>query len=196
VAEHYFTNNADLKSETRLIHYNYGAGSIEFTSDLGVFSKDKLDYGSRLLIETYIEKGRDGIDLLDVGCGYGFIGISLAKIKNTKSTMVDVNKRAVHLAKMNIKNNKIEHATAFESNIYELVEGLYDVVITNPPIRTGRETVLTFLRDSKKFLKPGGELWFVMRKDQGALTVAKKLEDLYKIEIIAKSKGFFIFKGI
>lgn len=196
MAEHYFTNNADLKSETRLIHYNYGDGSIEFTSDLGVFSKDKLDYGSRLLIETYIEKGRSDIDLLDVGCGYGFIGISLAKIKNAKSTMVDVNKRAVHLAKMNIKNNKIEHATAFESNIYESVEGLYDVVITNPPIRTGRETVLTFLRDSKKFLKPGGELWFVMRKDQGALTVAKKLEDLYKIEIIAKSKGFFIFKGI
>ncbi len=196
MTEHYFTNNGDLKSETRLIQYNYGDGVLEFTSDLGVFSKNKLDYGSRLLIENYIEHGRNNIDLLDVGCGYGFIGLSLARIKNTNSTMVDVNKRAVHLAKMNIKNNKIEHATAFESNIYESVEGLYDVVITNPPIRTGRETVLTFLRDSKKFLKPGGELWFVMRKDQGALTVAKKLEDLYKIEIIAKSKGFFIFKGI
>ena len=196
MTEHYFTNNGDLKSETRLIQYNYGDGVLEFTSDLGVFSKNKLDYGSRLLIETYIEKGRDNIDLLDVGCGYGFIGLSLARIKNTNSTMVDVNKRAVHLTQMNIKNNKIKNAVAFESNIYESVEGLYDVVITNPPIRTGRETVLTFLRDSKKYLKPNGELWFVMRKDQGALTVAKKLEDLYKIEIIAKSKGFLIFKGI
>ena len=190
------TNNGDLKSETRLIQYNYGDGVLEFTSDLGVFSKNKLDYGSRLLIENYIKYGRNNIDLLDVGCGYGFIGLSLARIKNTNSTMVDVNKRAVHLANMNIKNNKIKNAVAFESNIYERVEGLYDVVITNPPIRTGRETVLTFLRDSKKFLKPGGELWFVMRKDQGALTVAKKLEDLYKIEIIDKSKGFLIFKGI
>lgn len=196
MTEHYFTNNADLKSETRLIQYNYGDGVINFTSDLGVFSKNKLDYGSRLLIETYIEKGRDNIDLLDVGCGYGFIGLSLARIKNTNSTMVDVNKRAVHLTNMNIKNNKIKNAVAFESNIYESVEGLYDVVITNPPIRTGRETVLTFLRDSKKYLKPNGELWFVMRKDQGALTVAKKLEDIYKIEIIAKSKGFLIFRGI
>ena len=196
MTEHYFTNNADLKSETRLIQYNYGDGVINFTSDLGVFSKNKLDYGSRLLIETYIEKGRDNIDLLDVGCGYGFIGLSLARIKNTNSTMVDVNKRAVHLTSMNIKNNKIKNAVAFESNIYESVEGLYDVVITNPPIRTGRETVLTFLRDSKKYLKPNGELWFVMRKDQGALTVAKKLEDIYKIEIIAKSKGFLIFRGI
>ena len=196
MTEHYFTNNGDLKSETRLIQYNYGDGTLEFTSDLGVFSKNKLDYGSRLLIENYIEHGRDNIDLLDVGCEYGFIGLSLARIKNTNSTMVDVNKRAVHLAQMNIKNNKIKNAVAFESNIYESVEGLYDVVITNPPIRTGRETVLTFLRDSKKYLKPGGELWFVMRKDQGALTVAKKLEDLYKIEIIDKSKGFLIFKGI
>lgn len=196
MTEHYFTNNGDLKSETRLIQYNYGDGVINFTSDLGVFSKNKLDYGSRLLIETYIEKGRDNIDLLDVGCGYGFIGLSLARIKNTNSTMVDVNKRAVHLTNMNIKNNKIKNAVAFESNIYESVEGLYDVVITNPPIRTGRETVLTFLRDSKKYLKPNGELWFVMRKDQGALTVAKKLEDIYKIEIIAKSKGFLIFRGI
>ena len=196
MTEHYFTNNADLKSETRLIQYNYGDGVINFTSDLGVFSKNKLDYGSRLLIETYIEKGRDNIDLLDVGCGYGFIGLSLARIKNTNSTMVDVNKRAVHLTNMNIKNNKIKNAVAFESNIYESVEGLYDVVITNPPIRTGRETVLTFLRDSKKYLKPNGELWFVMRKDQGALTVAKKLEDINKIEIIAKSKGFLIFRGI
>lgn len=196
MTEHYFTNNADLKSETRLIQYNYGDGVINFTSDLGVFSKNKLDYGSRLLIETYIEKGRDNIDLLDVGCGYGFIGLSLARIKNTNSTMVDVNKRAVHLTSLNIKNNKIKNAVAFESNIYESVEGLYDVVITNPPIRTGRETVLTFLRDSKKYLKPNGELWFVMRKDQGALTVAKKLEDIYKIEIIAKSKGFLIFRGI
>ncbi len=196
MTEHYFTNNGDLKSETRLIQYNYGDGVLEFTSDLGVFSKNKLDYGSRLLIENYIEHGRNNIDLLDVGCGYGFIGLSLARIKNTNSTMVDVNKRAVHLTQMNIKNNKIKNAVCFESNIYESVEGLYDVVITNPPIRTGRETVLTFLRDSKKYLKPGGELWFVMRKDQGALTVAKKLEDLYKIEIIDKSKGFLIFKGI
>jgi 16S rRNA (guanine1207-N2)-methyltransferase len=143
-----------------------------------------------------MNQGIYNASILDVGCGYGFIGLSLAKFRNAKVTMVDVNKRALHLANMNIKSNKIENAEAFESNIYESVEGKYDYIITNPPIRTGRETVLTFLRDSKKFLKPGGELWFVMRKDQGALTVAKKLEDLYKIEIIAKSKGFFIFKGI
>ena len=195
-AEHYFTNNADLKSETRKINYNYKDTTIEFTSDLGVFSKDKLDYGSRLLIETYIEKGKSGVTLLDVGCGYGFIGLSLAKIKGCITTMVDVNKIAVHLTGMNIKNNKINNAKVFESNIYSEVKDKYDVIITNPPIRTGRETVLEFLRGAKEHLNPNGEVWFVMRKNHGALTVAKLLEDIYSVEIVEKSKGFLIFRCI
>ena len=153
MTEHYFTNNGDLKSETRLIQYNYGDGVLEFTSDLGVFSKNKLDYGSRLLIENYIEHGKNNIDLLDVGCGYGFIGLSLARIKNTNSTMVDVNKRAVHLTQMNIKNNKIKNAVCFESNIYESVEGLYDVVITNPPIRAGKKIVYDIVMNAKDYLE-------------------------------------------
>ncbi len=194
--EHYFTNNADLKSETRKINYNYKDTTIEFTSDLGVFSKDKLDYGSRLLIETYIAKGKSGVTLLDVGCGYGFIGLSLAKIKGCITTMVDVNKRAVHLTGMNIKNNKINNAKVFESNIYSEVKDKYDVIITNPPIRTGRETVLEFLRGAKEHLNQNGELWFVMRKNHGALTVAKLLEDIYSVEIVEKSKGFLIFRCI
>jgi 16S rRNA (guanine1207-N2)-methyltransferase len=196
VTEHYFTNNADLKSETRLIQYNYGDGVINFTSDLGVFSKNKLDYGSRLLIETFMNQGIYNASILDVGCGYGFIGLSLAKFRNAKVTMVDVNKRALHLANMNIKSNKIDNAEAFESNIYESVEGKYDFIITNPPIRTGRETVLEFLRGAKEHLNENGELWFVMRKNHGALTVAKLIEDLYKIEVVEKSKGFLIFRCI
>jgi 16S rRNA (guanine1207-N2)-methyltransferase len=193
---HYFTNNENLVSETRELTYKYDSFSFTFLSDNGVFSKKYLDFGSRLLLETYLKNESEPLKVLDVGCGYGFIGSVISVVNNSYVDMIDVNKRAVHLTQMNIKNNKIKNAVCFESNIYESVEGLYDVVITNPPIRTGRETVLTFLRDSKKYLKPGGELWFVMRKDQGALTVAKKLEDLYKIEIIDKSKGFLIFKGI
>ena len=195
MTDHYFTN-ANLPSDTRKITYNFEDSSITFTSDLGVFSKDKLDYGSRLLIETFMNQGIYNASILDVGCGYGFIGLSLAKFRNAKVTMVDVNKRALHLANMNIKSNKIENAEAFESNIYESVEGKYDFIITNPPIRTGRETVLEFLRGAKEHLNENGELWFVMRKNHGALTVAKLLEDLYKIEVVEKSKGFLIFRCI
>ena len=195
MTEHYFTN-ANLPSDTRKITYNYEGDSITFTSDLGVFSKDKLDYGSRLLIETFTKQDIYNAKILDVGCGYGFIGLSLAKFRNAKVTMVDVNKRAVHLANMNIKSNRLDEVEAFESNIYESVEGKYDIIITNPPIRTGRETVLEFLRGAKDHLNENGELWFVMRKNHGGLTVAKLLEDLYKIEIVEKSKGFLIFRCI
>ncbi len=131
---HYFTNNDNLKSEFRTIIYKRGDEITKFTSDLGVFSKDKVDYGSNLLIDTYIEKGRKNVKVLDVGCGYGIIGILLAKHMNTDSTMIDVNKRAVHLTDINIKNIGVD-AKTFESDIYSNVSEYYDVVITNPPIK-------------------------------------------------------------
>ncbi len=189
--EHYFTNNNNLKSCLRTIIYKRGEDIMKFTSDLGVFSKDKVDFGSNLLIDTYIEKGRSNIDLLDVGCGYGIIGITLAKYMHTSSTLIDINKRAIHLTSMNIKNNGVD-AKTFESNIYANVTDKYDVIITNPPIRTGKKTVLEFLIGASNHLKKNGELWFVIRKDQGAKSIIKNLEATYKVEILEKSKGFFI----
>ena len=189
--EHYFTNNDNLKSDFRTIVYKYSDFLLEFTSDLGVFSKDKVDFGSRLLMETYFKHGRKGVKLLDVGCGYGVMGISISKIMDTESTLIDVNKRAVHLSKMNIKANKV-NAVAFESDIYSNVTEKYDVIITNPPIRTGKQTVMKFLTGAKEHLAENGELWIVMRKDQGAKSAMEKLKDMYNLEVLEKSKGFFI----
>ena len=190
--EHYFTNNSNLKSDFRTIHYEYAGDTIEFTSDLGVFSKDKIDFGSRLLVENYLKLGLSQVSLLDVGCGYGFIGLTLAKFKNTNSTLIDINKRAVHLAEMNIKNNKIVNAHAFESYIYENVTDKYDVIITNPPIRAGREVVMGILKGASEHLNDDGSLWFVIRKNQGAETIMKLLADTYSMEVVEKSKGFYI----
>ena len=189
--EHYFTNNADLKSEFRTIIYKHGDETLEFTSDLGVFSKDKVDYGSNLLIDTYYKYGREDVELLDVGCGYGIIGISLSKYMGTHSTLVDVNKRAVHLSEMNIKKLGVD-AKTLESNIYSNVTDKYDVIITNPPIRTGKQTVMEFLLGAKEHLKENGELWFVIRKDQGAKSIMKNLENVYEMQVLEKSKGFYI----
>lgn len=194
---HYFTNENNLKSEIRTIRYTNGAFSLVFNSDNGVFSKDHLDFGSKLLIETMI-KNVDNTDknksILDVGCGYGFIGISLAKMLNSKVVMVDINKRAIHLTNMNIKENKVI-AQAFESNIYENVKEKFDVIVSNPPIRAGKNIVLEILERAHEFLNINGELWFVIRKDQGAKSIAKELEKIYKIEIMEKSKGFYIFRA-
>ena len=189
--EHYFTNDENLRSEFRNIKYKILGEELDFTSDLGVFSKDKVDFGTNLLITNYLNIGKPNIKLLDVGCGYGIIGITLSKLMNIDATLVDVNKRAVHLANMNIKKNKA-NATAYESNIYSEVNDLYDVIITNPPIRTGKNIVTEFLFGAQNYLKKDGELWIVMRKEQGAKSMIEKLKEIYSVDVIDKSKGFYI----
>lgn len=193
--EHYFTNNNNLKSEIKEINYEFKNEKFIFLSDNGVFSKDKIDFGSKSLVETFLASiNRDVENILDVGCGYGFMGITISKILNCHVDMVDVNKRALHLAKKNILNNRVD-AEAIESNIYENVANKYDVIITNPPIRAGKKVVLEILERAKEFLKEDGELWFVIRKDQGAKSIAKQLENSYFCEEVCKNKGFYIFKA-
>ena len=186
----YFTNDESLKSEYRYIKYNYDDYSFTFTSDLGVFSKDKIDYGSKILLENYLKSNNLKKDVLDVGCGYGFLGIVISKIMESYVELIDINKRAVHLTNINIKNNKV-NANTYESNIYDNVFKKYDVIITNPPIRAGKSVYMKILNDSN-YLKNDGELWFVINKDQGAKSVIKELSNIYEVNVLEKSKGFFV----
>lgn len=188
----YFTNDENLRSEYRNVVYNYENYSFNFTSDLGVFSKDRVDYASKLLIESYFECGQKNKKILDVGCGYGLIGITTSIIMESNVDMIDVNKRAIHLSNINIKNIKA-NAKAFESNIYENVNDNYDVIITNPPIRAGKDVYMTILTDAYKHLNSKGELWFVINKDQGAKSTLKVMKNVYdEVNVIKKSKGFFV----
>lgn len=192
--EHYFTNNSHLKSEIRTISYENKGVVFTFFSDLGVFSKDKIDYGSRVLVETIIHQGKKYNNILDVGCGYGFIGIVLGKLNEASVVFADVNKRALHLCERNIKENKIKGEIVL-SNAYENITETYDLIVTNPPIRAGKEVVLNIIRDARKHLKEDGELWFVIRKDQGVKSVIKCVEDIYKTEVVKKDKGFYIVRA-
>lgn len=195
--EHYFTNNTNLKSEIRTLTYKYENTPFEFFSDNGVFAKNKIDYASRLLIETFLENHKDvkkSNTLLDVGCGYGFLGIVAGKLLDINIELVDINKRALHLCERNIKLNEVR-GKAYESNAYECVKNKYDYIITNPPIRAGKNTVLEILKGAKNHLLDNGELWFVINKDQGAKSIKKTLEEVYNIEVLAKNKGFYIFKA-
>lgn len=188
----YFTNNKELKSEVRVIKYTYGSGCYEFLSDNGVFSKNKIDFGSITLIETYLKNKKDIKSFLDVGCGYGFLSIILARELKISGVGVDVNLRALDLAQKNAILNQAS-VSFKESNIYENVEGTFDLIITNPPIRAGKEVVMNILVDAQKHLNPDGEVWAVIRKDQGAKSIIKVLLDTYRVEVKEKNKGFYVF---
>lgn len=193
--EHYFTNNQNLKSELRDINFSLNEHNFVFKSDNGVFSKNKIDYASLFLVKTFLTTNKREINnILDIGCGYGFIGITLSKILNKHVDMFDINKRAVHLSKMNIDINQVD-ASVEESNIYEKVENKYDLIITNPPIRVGKEILMEFLKGGLARLNKDGELWFVISKDQGAKSVKKELEKIATCELVDKSKGFWVISA-
>lgn len=193
--KHYFTNNIDLKSELKIIKYNYKGFEFEFISDNGVFSKNKVDYGSKLLLESYLEDVKKEEKVLDVGCGYGYIGLVISKVNKSFVDMIDVNKRALHLSNRNAKKFDLK-VNIFESDAYKNIKDNYDSIITNPPIRAGKEKVLEILEGAFKHLYKDGKLYFVIRKDQGALTIKKILEQKCKIELLIKEKGFLVFKAI
>ncbi len=188
-----YFENANLPSDIKKINTNILNHNFTFLTDNGVFSKDRIDFGSRLLLES-IPFSEIGDKVLDVGCGYGVLGIVINKILNVQVDMIDVNIRAIHLAKRNIKENNCKNIKAFESNVYENVKEKYQTIITNPPIRAGKKIVYDILMNAKDHLEPDGTLFLVIRKEQGAKSLIIDLKKIYNIEVIAKKKRFFIIK--
>lgn len=194
---HYYTNNIDLKSEETHIHFQYRSHDIVFVSDYGVFSKDKIDYGTRTLLDV-MDISNQKKRLLDVGCGYGTIGIALKKIyPYLEVEMVDVNERAIHLANESIKYNNLQDIVAYKSCVYENVKGSFDIIVSNPPIRAGKKVVFEILEGAYHFLNKSGELIIVIQKKQGAPSAKKKMEEVFgNCEIIKRDKGYFVLKSV
>lgn len=193
---HYYTNNTDLKSETRIITFDYQDKRLEFLSDLGVFSKDSIDYGSRVLLSTFDKL--ENVTLLDVGCGYGTLALSLASVgENVSCTLVDVNDRALDLARQNAQRFNLENVIIKNSSCYEEVDGYYDVIISNPPIRAGKKIVHEILSGAYDHLNPNGYIRVVIQKKQGAPSAKTKMEEVFgNCEVIKKDKGYFILQSI
>lgn len=190
---HYFTNEqlpSDIKETTCVVLGNH----FKFLTDNGVFSKDGLDFGSRLLLEV-IPLEEVGGKILDMGCGYGVFGIVLARVTSHRVDMVDVNHRALHLSKRNAKLNGVfALVSIFESNCYSNISEKYSTIITNPPIRAGKKIVYDIVMNARNYLEDGGNLYLVIRKEQGAKSLIVDLEKVYTVKVLEKKKGFFIIQ--
>ena len=188
----YFSNEK-LPSKVKKIYAKICNNNFTFLTDNGVFSKDGVDFGSRLLLES-IPLNEVGAKVLDVGCGYGTIGIVINKLTGANVDMVDVNHRAIHLAERNIKENGCKNTQVFESNSYDQITSKYDTIITNPPIRAGKDVVYDICLNAVNHLNVSGLLFLVVRKEQGAKSLISKLKEVYNVEIIERKNGYFIVK--
>ena len=187
---HYFENDNNLISEIRTFDININKVNFSFNTDNGVFSKGELDYGTYLLLKNVIKREIHG-KVLDLGCGYGPIGIIIKKLFDVEVMMSDVNNRAIHLTKMNAKKNRVS-VNVVNSDGYENISESFDYVISNPPIRIGKKKLYELLTDSKKHLNKSGELIIVVRKEQGAISLIKDMQEYFKTEVLDKDKGFLI----
>lgn len=192
-----YFDNVDLKSNIEKYKTRIFDKEFCFNTDNGVFSKSKLDFGTRCLLENLPLEEIKG-EILEVGCGYGVIPIILTRIvdKIESFDAVDVNKRALHLAEMNKKENFAPKVNFFLSDCYKNINKKYDVIISNPPIRAGKNIVYEIVMNARNYLKEYGKLFIVINKDQGAKSLYKDLEKVYKCELINKKKGFWIIKCI
>lgn len=189
----YFDNDKSIKSNKKLISFNFNNKKYNVYTDNGVFSKDRFDYGTRVLLDSININELSG-NVLDLGCGIGVVGVILGTMnKNINIDMIDVNERAISLAKENIILNNVT-CNVFISDVYSNVDKKYDYIITNPPIRAGKEVIRRFLFGGYDYLTDNGVLYFVMRKEHGVKSMIRELENKYIVSVINKDKGFYAVK--
>ena len=193
--EYYYTSAPTSEHEERSFRAVFAGKVLAFDTDAGVFSKQHVDPGSELLCKSLPDDLAG--DVLDMGCGWGAMTImTLARFPKAEITMADVNERALALAVSNVEKNHMQ-ATAILSDGFEKVEGEFDAVITNPPIRAGKAVIYKMFEDAKVHLVPGGTLYLVIRKQQGAPSALKFLKELYgKAEVIERDGGYWIIECV
>ena len=189
----YFAENPDAKHDIHELNVELLGQQLTFLTDAGVFSKKMIDYGSRVLLSVLDFEA--GERVLDVGCGYGPLGLTLAKAQGVAATMLDINQRALDSAQKNAERNQIS-ADIFQSNVYEKVSGIFDHIISNPPIRAGKQVVHEVISGSYEHLTEGGDLTLVIQKKQGAPSAKSKMETVFgNCEIVKKDKGYYILRS-
>lgn len=191
---HYFSeDNNTLKSNPQVIAFSVNNTPLKFKTDIGVFSKNNLDRGTEVLLK-YLEVDDSVKTVLDLGCGYGTIGVYVNKRFNVEVDMVDINQRAIDLSIHNVELNNT-NANVFKSNGFKNINKKYDLIITNPPIRTGKELIYSFFNEAVNYLNKNGALFVVINKKHGAESAINFLKTIYtNVEVLGRKKGFHVIK--
>lgn len=195
----YFENNEDLGHDFKQYETVIFDKQFKFKTDSGVFSRDNLDFGTRVMLEALDLDTLPEGDVLDLGAGYGPVGVIMGtELPKRQIYGVDISERAIGLAKQNADANRVENVHFNVSNAYESIEKRdFAVILTNPPVRAGKETVHHFITEAIHYLKSGGEIYVVLQKKQGAPSAMKKMEEVYgNVEEIERRKGYWILRSV
>lgn len=194
MSDHYYTANPASAHDERRVALTALGNELVFTTDAGVFSRDGLDKGTEALLNALPEpmEGR----VLDLGCGWGPVGVALGKkYPALEIVMTDINQRAAELARRNLAANGVR-AQVVQGDGFAAVEGSFDTILTNPPIRAGKAVIYALFREARARLNPGGALYIVIRKQQGAPSALKFLREVYaEAEVIDRSGGFHVIRA-
>ena len=193
--DHYYTRDPQSASRPAECEFTYRGIRLTFRTDAGVFSRGEVDTGTQVLLEALPEEMHG--EILDLGCGWGVIGISIARRwPETRVTMADVNTRALELSRENAKRNRAEVICAESDGMAAFAGKSFDAVVTNPPIRAGKQVIYRMFADAAEHLRPEGALYLVIRKQQGAESCIRYLQTLYaRVEKLDRSGGFWVLKA-
>lgn len=196
--QHYFIDKSHRKEDYFKYTAEFNGTKFLFNSVDSMFSKDGLDEGTRVLLNTVLKKYSLFGDVLDLGCGIGSIGIILKhNFPEISIDMIDINNTALLLAKQNCEANNVVANNIFYSNLYENIDKKYDFIVTNPPIKVGKEILFGVVSGAKEHLKNNGEIVLVIRKNHGQESMKKHMEEVFgNAEILKRDKGYYIMRSI
>ena len=196
---HYFSEKPEIKSEKKIIKYTIQNKNFEFITDNGVYSQSKVDFGTDLILNEFLKKNRnlksEGIKILDIGCGYGVVSVILKSFYPEASvTLSDVNERALELSEENLKKYNINGYEIIKSNVFEKIEGKFDMILSNPPIRAGKDTIFKIYTEAYEHLNKDGEFYCVIQTKHGAKSTQKKLVEIFgNCDTVTIDGGYRIF---
>ena len=194
MSEHYYTRNPSSEHDLREVRFTVFDTEFAFVTDAGVFSRDGIDPGTRALIEALPPLiGR----ALDLGCGWGASGVPVAKVNPAcQLVLTDINERAAELARENARRSGVKNVQVVTGDGFESVEGTFDAIFTNPPIRAGKQKIYNLFAEAKDRLNPGGSLFIVIRKQQGAPSALNFLRERFAAaEVIDRSGGYWVIQA-